>query len=327
MKNKIQSKSIVHMNAWRLHDYGGIGAMRLEEISRPTPKKGEVLVRLLAAATNPFDWYMAEGMIAKWEINLPITFGRDGAGIVEELGEGVTEFKVGEAVYGQADPAEDGTFAEYAVFRADRLMRKPESLSFAEASALPNTLYAAWNALFSTKTGMDLQPGQSVLIHGAGGGIGSLALQLAKWRGAHVIAVAAPKHENLLRDLGADQFIDYTHQHFEEEVIDRLDGVVDTICAEPASKSYSILKPGGMYVSLLRTPDQNEAKAKGVRAILTFGPDSYSATNEIEAAVAVGAVRPIVDKVYPLAQAPTALIELKTGNGIGKIVLKINESI
>lgn len=319
------TQSLNTMKAWRLHDFGGINAMRFEEIVRPTPKAGEVLVRLRAAATNPFDWYMAEGMISNWEITLPVTFGRDGSGIVEALGDGVTEFKIGDAVYGQADPADNGTFAEYAVLRADRLMRKPEALSFAEASALPNTLYAAWNALFSTKSGMDLQPGQTVLIHGAGGGIGTLLVQLAKWRGAHVIAVAATQHEALVRNLGADQFIDYKQQRFEDEITDRVDGVVDTICAEPASKSYSILKSGGIYVSLLKTPDQNEAKSADVRAVLTFGPDSYSATSEIEAAVAAGAVRPIVNKILPLAEAKTALSELKAGNVSGKIVLDISE--
>ena len=322
-----QSLSPILMKAWRLHDYGGIDAMHFDEIPRPTPKAGEVLVRLRAAAINPFDWYMAEGLISTWEITLPVTFGRDGAGIVEALGEGVNGFEVGDAVYGQADPADNGTFAEYVVLRADRLMHKPEALSFAEASALPNTIYAAWNALFSTISGMDIQPGQTLLIHGAGGGIGTLALQLAKWRGAKVIAVAAPEHENMVRDLGAAQFIDYTQQHFEDEVTERVDGVLDTICAEPASKSYAILKPGGIYVSLLKEPDQDEAHAAGVRAMLTFSPDSYFATPKIEAAVAEGAVHPVVTKILPFAEAPTALAELKARNIKGKVVLDIDGSI
>ncbi|MFG1210280.1 NADP-dependent oxidoreductase [Xanthobacter flavus] len=158
----------------------------MEEIAPPLPTAGEVLVRLHAAAANPFDWYMADGLLAMYKITLPATFGRDGAGVVEAIGDGVTEFQVGDAVYGQADPEDDGTFAQYVVLRADRLLRKPKAMSFAEAAALPNAIYAAWSALFSPTKGLDLQPGQTVLIHGAGGGIGSLVLQLAKWRGARV---------------------------------------------------------------------------------------------------------------------------------------------
>ncbi len=313
------------MKAWRLHEFGGIEAMRLEDIARPSPGPGQVLVRLHAAAANPFDWYMADGLLSMFRITLPATFGRDGAGVVEAVGEGVTAFSVGDAVYGQADPEDDGTFAEYAVLRADRLLRKPEAMSFDEAAALPNAIYAAWNALFSPTTGLDLQPGQTVLVHGAGGGIGTLTVQLAKWRGAKVIAVASSRHEALLRDLGVDRSIDYSRERFEEVVTDRVDGVIDTICAEPENKSYAILKPGGAYISLLRTPDQDKAHAAGVRAALAFGPDSYGATPEIESLVASGSIRPVVSKIIPFEDARTALAELKAGHVQGKIILRTPE--
>lgn len=311
------------MKAWRLHDFGGLDAIRLDDVPRPTPGAGEVLVRVEAAAANPFDWYMAEGLIAKFDITLPATMGRDGAGVVVALGKGVNAFEVGDAVYGQADPEGDGTFAEYVVFRADRLLRKPAALSFAEASALPNAIYAAWNALFSTETGLNLQPGQTVLVHGAGGGIGTLVLQLAKWREAQVIAVASSRHESMLRQLGADMFIDYTRHEFEKELVDRVDGVVDTACVEPAAKSYAILKPAGTYVSLLRTPDPLQAQAAGVRAVLAYGPNSYDQTPQIESVIASGAVRPIVGKVLPFEEVPNALAALKAGHAQGKTIIEV----
>lgn len=311
------------MRAWRLNAFAGIASMTIEQTRIPRPRAGEVLVRLHAAAANPFDWYMADGLLAMFEISLPATFGRDGAGIVEALGEGVTGFQVGDAVYGQADPEDDGTFADYATLRADRLLRKPGWMSFAAAAALPNAIYAAWNALFSPVSGVNLQAGQTVLVHGAGGGIGSLVVQLAKWRGAHVTAVASSRHEALMRELGVDRFIDYTRQEFDEEIRSHIDGVVDTICAEPAARSFAILKPGGSYVSLLKTPDQVQAKAAGIRAVLAFGPNSYDATLEIEALVASGAIRPVISKILPFVEAPAALFELKAGHVQGKIVLDI----
>lgn len=313
------------MKAWRLHEFGGIQAMRLDEMERPQPGPGEVLVRVRAAAANPFDWYMAEGLLSMFKVRLPAIVGRDGAGEVVAIGAGVTGFKPGDAVYGQADPESDGTFTEFAILRADRLMRKPETLPFTHAAALPNAIYAAWDALFSKTTGMNLQAGQTVLIHGAGGGIGTLTVQLAKWRGARVIAVASSRHEALMRELGADEFIDYTQKRFEAVVGRRVDGVVDTICAEPESKSYAVLVPGGVYVSLLKTPDEAVARAAGVRAVLAYGMSSYGATADIEAVVAAGVIRPIVSKVLAMSQAPDALVQLKSGHVQGKIVIGIDE--
>lgn len=313
------------MKAWRLHKAVGLDAMRFDDVDVPRPAAGEVLVRLHAAAANPFDWYMAEGRLTMFDFRLPAIVGRDGSGEVVTLGEGVSGFRIGDAVFGQADPERDGTFAEYAILRADRLMRKPNHLSFAEAAALPNAIFAAWDALFSKAAGMNLQAGQTVLIHGAGGGVGTLLVQLAKWRGARVVAVASSRHEALMQRLGADEFIDYAKQQFEQVVGRRVHGVVDTVCAEPEQKSYAVLVPGGIYVSLLKTPDQDAARVAGVRAVLAYGRDSYGATPDIEAVVSAGSVRPVVSKTAPLVEAPNVLAELKRGHIQGKIVLGIRD--
>lgn len=319
MKNNERTK----MKAWTLHEYGGLESMLWEDVEIPKPEIGEVLVKIHAAAANPFDNYMADGFLSKFKITLPAIFGRDGAGEIVTLGDGVTSFKVGDAVYGQADPEDDGTFAQFVVMRADRLLRKPNNLSYAQVAALPNTIYAAWNALFSKTSGMDIQSGQTVLILGAGGGIGTLAVQLAKWRGAKVIAVASTRQEALLKELGADEFIDYTKQRFEEIVGKRVDGVIDTICTEEETKSYSILKEGGIYVSLLRNPDSEVAYNTGVRAVLTYAPESYSATPEIEVVVAEGIIHPIISEILPMTEAPNALAKLKIGGVSGKIILSL----
>lgn len=309
------------MKAWTLHEYGGLETLRWEEVNIPKPGLGEVLVKIHAASVNPFDNYMINGFLSMFKIKLPAILGRDGAGEIVALGENVTGFQIGDAIYAQADPEADGTFAEYSLMRADRLLRKPEHLSYSEVAALPNTIYAAWNALFSKTSGMGIQQGQTVLIHGAGGGIGTLAVQLAKWKGAKVIAVAAGRQEAMLKELGADEFIDYTQQHFEEIVGKRVDGIIDTICAEPATKSYAVLKSGGIYVSLLKTPDLAVANAAGVRAVLTIAMESYNATSEIEKVVEKGFVRPIINDVAPMTEAPSALARIEAGGLSGKIIL------
>jgi NADPH:quinone reductase-like Zn-dependent oxidoreductase len=311
------------MKAWRLHGFDGTESMGLDEIARPTPGDAEVLVRVRTAAANPVDWYMADGLLTKFKINLPSTMGRDAAGVVVAIGKDVVDFRVGDSVYGQADPEHDGTFAEYVRLRTDRLMRKPQALNFAEAAALPNAIYPAWNALFSTDTGANLQPGQTVLIHGAGGGIGTLLVQLAKRHGARVIAVASTSQETLVRALGADEYVDYQKQKFEVVVGEHVDAVVDTISAAPEDKSHSILKRGGIYVSLRKEPDRKSAQESGVRAALAFGPNSYADTREIEALLLTGKVRPIVKKIVPFTEAPAALNELRTGHATGKIVIQV----
>ena len=313
------------MKAWRIHEFGGYEAMRLEVVDIPVPEKGEVLIKVHTAAINHYDWYMSDGLLeaAGLKITLPAIFGRDGAGEVVALGEGVTEFKIGDEVYGQADPESDGTFAEYAILRADRLMRKPETLSFIESAAIPNSIYAAWDALFSETTGIDLKAGDTVLVLGAGGGIGTMTVQLAKWVGAKVIAVASAGQESLLRELGADEFIDYKTQRFEDIVGKRVDVVIDNICKEPEEKSYSVLIDGGMYITMPKPPNFEAAIAAGVKAVFCNGPAAHKETAKIESVVKKGIIRPTVSEVIGMLDVPDGIKRFRSGGTLGKIVVSI----
>lgn len=311
------------MKAWKINSFSGVDSMYIASVNIPKPNDDEVLVKISAAAINPFDWYLADGLITGFDIPLPVICGRDGAGVVVVLGKNVTNFSIGDEVYGQAEIERNGTFAEYAVLRQDRLLKKPQHLSFPEASTLPNALYAAWNALFSKISGMDLQQGQRILVHGAGGGIGSLVVQLAKWKGAKVIAVASSKHKKLMNELGVDEYINYEEKDFSSEGYDKIDGIIDTICAMPEEKSYSILKNNGIYISLLKEPDQKTAGKYGVNAKLTYALDSYPDTPLIEKAVFDGVIKPIMTKIITFDEIPATLKKMKQGHTQGKVAINI----
>lgn len=310
------------MKAARFHDYGGLDAVVVEQAPRPVAGPGEVLVRVHAAGLNPFDLYAFQGYLKDYvTFDLPVVLGRDLSGVVEAVGAGAGRFKVGDAVYGHAHHTKDGSFAEYVAIAEDRLALKPAALSFAEAASLPNALSAAWDSVFSP-VGLNLQPGQSVLIHGAAGGIGSLAVQLAKWRGAKVIATASGRHEAFLKGLGVDQFVDYTTTKF-EDVVEKVDGVIDTAVAEPRARSYAVMKPGAVYVSLRGLPDQDEAKRFGVRGVSADGPAGQEQFGQSARLVEQGAIKPVVAKTWPLAQVREALEALKAGHAQGKLVLTV----
>jgi NADPH:quinone reductase-like Zn-dependent oxidoreductase len=197
------------MRAVRFHDYGGLDGLRYEDAPLPAVSPGAVLVRVHAAGVNPFDWYAVEGYVRQYvQFQLPAVLGRDVSGIIEEVGADVRDWVVGDPVYGQTDPASHGTFADYTVIDPFRLAKKPDHLTHIEAASLPNVMLAAWNGLFSADNGMNLQAGQTILIHGAAGGIGSIAVQLATWHGARAMGTASKGNIGFLRDLGAAQAFD-----------------------------------------------------------------------------------------------------------------------
>src|SRR3546814_117424 len=193
------------MRAVRFHDYNGLSGVRIDQIPTPSVDPGALLVRVHAAGVNPFDRYAVEGYVNAFvSFTLPAVLGRDFSGVVEAVGAEVTGFMVGDAVFGQAAADAEGTFADYVSIPVDRAAKKPETISHIDAASLPNVLMAAWDGLFSTARGLDLQPGQTILINGAAGGIGGVATQLARWRGARVIGTASAGKLDLVRDLGAE---------------------------------------------------------------------------------------------------------------------------
>src|SRR5256886_5696148 len=253
------------MKAIRIHNYGGPEVLNYEDAPRPQPQAGEVLVRVHAAGVNPIDWKVREGhMKGFWPHKFPRILGWDLSGMVEELGRGVSQFKIGDEVYSIPDPTRDGAYADYIVVRELELALKPDSLHHIRAAAVPLAALTAWQSLFDTA---QLQPGQRVLIHAGSGGVGHFAVQLAKWRGAYVFATASTKNQELLRKLGVDEPIDYTQQRF-ENAAHNIDIVLDTLGDETQERSWSVLKKGGVLVSLVQPPSEEKAKELGVRAAI-----------------------------------------------------------
>lgn len=249
------------MRAIRVHRFGPPEELVEEEIPRPEPDRGEVLVRVNAAGVGPWDAWLRAGRSAIPQ-QLPLIPGSDVAGIAEALGPDVTDLHTGDEVYGVTNPQFTGGYAEYCVAQAAMLATKPASLDFVGAAAVPVVAVTAWQMLFDYG---HLKSGQTVLIHGAAGNVGACAVQLAHGVGATVIGTASGADVAQVRGLGADQVIDYREQQFEEAAHD-IDLVVDTVGGETLNRSFSVLRPGGVLVSSVSKPDQSEAARHGVTA-------------------------------------------------------------
>jgi NADPH:quinone reductase-like Zn-dependent oxidoreductase len=312
------------MQAVRIHAYGGPEVLRYESVPIPTPQSDDVLIRVHAAAVNPFDWQVRAGYFQSWfQHTLPLTLGWDVSGVVEATGADVHNVQVGESVYARPDSNRDGSYAEYVVVRASEVVPKPQSLDHLHAAAVPQAALVAWKSLFDAA---NLAAAQTVLIHGAAGGVGTFAVQLAKWRGARVIATASSANLAFLRDLGADEVIDYTATRFEDVVRD-VDVVLDTVgpADNTQQRSWAVLKPGGMLVGMVVPPDAAEAAAHQVRSqFIALQPDAQQLA-EITRLIDAGQLRPIVSTVLPLQEACQAHALIESRHTRGKIVLQVRE--
>lgn len=308
------------MNAVRIHEYGGPEVLRYEQAPTPKPGPGEALIRVHAAGVNPADWKVREGYLKAFIAHpMPLILGWDVSGVVEELGEGVKAFGGGEEVFAQTDIARDGAYAEFMVCAVDRLTRKPSGIDHIAAAATPVAAMAAWQGLFGEA---DLQPGQTVLIHGGAGGVGSFAIQLAKWKGARVIATGSAENGAFMRELGADQVVDYRKQRFEEAVKD-VDLVFDNIGGDTQARSWAIIKPGGALASVSGGEWAGAPEGDEVRKIAVFGNASAEAMSKLSELLEQGIVKPIVTSVLPLAEARQAHELSQAGHVRGKIVLRV----
>ncbi|UQX03115.1 NADP-dependent oxidoreductase [Streptomyces sp. RerS4] len=306
------------MRAMVVTEFGGPENLVEREVDRPEPGLNEVLVRVHAAGVNPVDWKTrASGGLIEWG-EVPAV-GWDVSGTVEAVGGGVTVFRPGDEVYGMPlFPRQAGGYAEYVVAPARHLAPKPASLSHVEAAALPLAALTAWQALVDTA---DVRPGERVLVHAAAGGVGHLAVQIAKARGAYVIGTAgAAKHE-LLRALGADEVVDYRATAFEEAVAD-VDVVLDGVGGDTTRRSLKVLRPGGRLITL-PGPDALPADAGEVRADWMLVEPDHLGLREIAALVEAGSLKPLVDTVLPLEQAAKAHEIGEPGRTTGKIVLTV----
>jgi len=308
------------MKAIVIHEYGGPEVLKYEDIPRPEPKDDQLLIRVIAAGVNPVDGMIRSGMFAK-EGNraFPIILGGDVAGVVEKVGSKITKFKVGDPVFAYVSLDNSGGYAHYALVTEREAAPKPKSLTFVEAAAVPIVALTAWQALIDTAK---LNSGQTVLVHGGSGGVGSFAIQIAKARGAKVIATASIANHEFLKQLGADVAIDYTKQKFEDVARD-VDVVLDSIGRDTLARSYGVVKKGGMIVSLVARPKESELEKHGIRgAALSVEPNSKELA-EIGKLIDDKKIRVIVSQTLALSEAMKAQEQVATGHTRGKIVLKV----
>jgi len=306
------------MKAIVAHEYGGPEVLKFEDVPRPEPKENEALVRVIASGVNPADPLTLSGKYAReFGTHLPLIPGYDIAGIVEKTGVKVTKLKAGDAIYGY--PTFGGGWAEYVTVTEGEVAAKPASLSFTEAAAVPMGALTAWQALVDAA---QLRAGQTILIPGGSGGVGSFAVQIAKARGARVIATASTANQDLLKQLGADVAIDYTKTRFEEIAKD-VDAVLDPVGKETLARSYGVVKKGGIVMSLVARPDPVELEKRGIHgAGISVHPDAEDLA-EIAHLIDARKIKPIVTQVLPLKDAIAAQQQAATHHTRGKVVLRI----
>ncbi|HEY7393061.1 MAG TPA: NADP-dependent oxidoreductase [Bryobacteraceae bacterium] len=308
------------MKAVRMHGYGGPEVLRYEDAPRAEPAAGEVLVKVHAAAVNPVDWKIRAGYMRGFrEFPMPFILGWDFSGVIEQAGAGANGWKPGDEVYARPDIGRNGAYAEYIAVRTSEIQHKPKTLDHVHSAAIPLAALTAWQAIFDAG---QLQAGQKILIHAAAGGVGTFAVQLAKWKGAYVIGTASTRNHELLRQLGADELIDYNTTRF-EDVVKGVDLVLDSMAGETRERSWQVLKKGGVLVSILGQPSEEKAKEYGVRAAGVFVQPNQAELQEIASLADNGKVRPIIEAVLPLAEAARAHEMNQTEHTVGKIVLRV----
>jgi NADPH:quinone reductase-like Zn-dependent oxidoreductase len=305
-----------------MNEYGGSEILKYQDAPKPEPRSDEILVRVVAAAINPVDTYVRQGMFAKRGIdNRPLIIGYDIAGVVEKTGADARKFKPGDQVYCYLSVMRGGGYAEFAVAKESETALKPRNINFVEAAAVPLAATTAWQALVDTAK---IEKGQTVLIHGGSGGVGSFAIQIAKTRGAKVIATASTAHQQLLKQLGVDQAIDYTTTKFEDVVKD-VDVVLNCVRADALNRSYGVVKKGGIIVSITDEPDQNQCAKHAIRGTRMGAHPETKVLEELTKLIESGKVKPIVSQTFPLAAASKAHQQIETHHTLGKIVLKVAE--
>lgn len=302
------------MNAVRLHAPGGPAGIVFEQIETPRPGGGEALVRVHAAAITRDE--------LNWPVDrLPAIPSHEFSGVVAAVAPDVEDVRVGQAVFALAPFDRDGATAEYAVMPARFLVPKPHTLDHVESAAVPLAALSAWQGLFDYG---HLAAGQRVLIHGAAGGVGAFAVQFARRRGAHVIGTVSPANVDVARELGVDQVIDHTTTRF-EEVVEPVDLVFDTAGGERLDRSAAVVRPGGRLVSVAVEPPAERAAERGIEAIYFVVEPNRAQLVEIAALIDQGDLRPVIDRVFPLAETRAAFERSLGEHAAGKIVLRVTE--
>jgi NADPH:quinone reductase-like Zn-dependent oxidoreductase len=319
------SQAPVQMRAVRMHDYGSSEVLRVEQAPMPTPAAGHVRIRVHAAGVNPVDWKVRAGRLKRnVPLTLPHILGRDVAGTIDAVGNGVARWKAGDQVIAliPLKPAGGGAFSEYVIVAAQDVAPKPARLSFEEAAGIPVASLAAWRTLIEVA---DVQRGQRVLIHGGAGGVGSAAVQLAHWRGAHVIATASERNHQYLKSIGADETIDYRTTRF-EEVVKNADVVLDTVGGDTLQRSVAVVREGGMLLTVVGMPSSQACTERKIRCPNPDDDEPEHAGERLEKIGQLydsGKLKMTIQTVLPLEQASKALELSETGHTRGKIILRV----
>ena len=307
------------MRSIRIHRFGGPEVLQLETLPLPTLHGDELLIRVHAASINPVDYKTRSGKFPVIrESDLPLTLGRDVSGVVENAGASSNYFNRGDAVYALLE-REQGGYTDFTKIKSSLCALKPVNLTHVEAAAIPLAALTAFQGLFVHG---ELKAKQRVLIHGGSGGVGHMAVQLAKAKGAHVSTTVGPKNVEFARELGADEVIDYHSQRF-EEVVQPVDLVLDLIGGETQQRSFRVLKPGGRLISTLQAPDEQALRQKELRGLVFLAEPNAAQLAEIGRLVETGELRPHIAATYPLEQAAKAEEHLERERSRGKIVLEI----
>jgi NADPH:quinone reductase-like Zn-dependent oxidoreductase len=312
------------MKAVRIHNYGGREALAYEDAPMPEIGQDEVLVRVAASSVNPFDWAARSGyMTDYYPYTFPLTLGLDVSGVIESVGTSSNGFRTGDAVYGRANPATNGAYAEYISLPISQIAHKPSTINHQLAASVPHVATSAWRAVVDVG---GITAGQTVLIHGAAGGVGTYAVQLAKAHGAHVIGTASANHVDYVRSLGADEVIDHNATRFENVVhdVDMVLDLVGDMGDSTQSRSWQVIKPGGMLASLVQFPSPATAAEHGVRgAFVSADVCDTPLLTEIGRLIDAGQLHPSVSSVHPLTDVRRAHEQSEGRHVRGKIVLGV----
>ena len=307
------------MKAMAIEKYGGPEVLKLMDLPIPALRDDDVLVEVHATSVNPIDWKIRRGMLKEnLHYQFPLIPGWDVAGVVKEVGPKVRGFRPGDEVYGKPDVTRNGAYAEYTAVQESLLAPKPGSLTFEEAASLPLAGITAWQAMVEVA---GVHSGQKVLVHAGSGGVGSLAIQIAKAQGAHVAATTSGRNKEFVAALGADLIIDYEKQDF-TKLVSGYHVVLDTIGGEVMRRSYAVLRKGGLLIEIADLPDEAEAARQGVKAVYMSSRADRKKLEQLTR-LAEGALRPMVSSVMPLEEAAKAQEISETGHVRGKLVLKV----
>lgn len=312
------------MRAAQINEYGDASIIKIKEIDKPTPAEGQVLVEVYASSINPFDSAIRAGYMKELiPLELPVTLGGDIAGVIKQTGEGVANFSVGDKVYGQANvvAGNSGAFAEYATTSAKQVANIPSNTDFMEAASLP---LVGISALQGLTEHINLEKGQKIFIHGGAGGIGTIAIQIAKNIGAYVATTASGDGIEYVKKLGVNEIIDYKSQDF-AEILSNYDAVFDAVGGDDFSKSFGILRNGGIAVTMIAEPDEAKAAELEITSIRQATQVTSKRLEALAKLVETGVVTPHVEAILPLEEIQKAFKIRESGNVKGKIVIEIKK--